>query len=214
MEDALWLVGSAIGFVGLLAGADWLAQKRSLRPELGRKLAHISCGLLAAALPLVLAFPAIVVLAALFIPFMVASRRMGFFPVVHSAERSTLGEVYFPVGVLLVAAVVPHRVEYAFGVLLLAIADALAGLMGERFGRRTVPLVPGNKTYVGSATFFLITVGLGLGAIEALGQFSGRGFLVVLAIAAVTTLEEAVVGGGADNVILPVSGAAMLRVLV
>ena len=214
MEDALWFVGSAVGFVGLLAGTEGLAQRRSLRPELGRKLAHISCGLLAAALPLVLAFPAIVVLAALFIPFMIASRRMGFFPVVHSAERSTLGEVYFPLGVFLVAALVPYRVEYAFGVLLLAFADAFAGLMGERFGRRTVPLVSGTKTYMGSATFFLITVGLGLWAIETLGQFSGRGVLVVLVIAIVTTLEEAVVGGGADNVILPVSGAAMLRILI
>lgn len=213
MRTGLWFGAAAVGFILLLAGAEGIARRWLLHPEVGRKLAHISCGMLAAALPLVLPFSAIVALSAAFVPFMIVSRRLGLFPLVHSAERSTFGEIYFPIGILLVAAAVPHRVEYAFGVLVLAIADAFASLCGQRFGKRKYQLFSVTKTYVGSATFLLTTITLGLLAVQARGKLSGAAIVVVLAIALVTTLEEALVGGGADNVILPVSAAAMLRAL-
>jgi phytol kinase len=213
VRTAVWFVITAAGFISLLTLAELASRRWSLRPELGRKLAHISCGLLAAALPLVLPFPAIAGLAAVFVPFMAVTRRVGLFPIVHSAERSTFGEVFFPIGILLAALMVPHRVEYSFGVLVLAIADALAGLAGQRVGRRTYRLVGALKSYVGSACFCATTVALGLGALQASGGLSARGCLAVAVTAAVVTAEEAVVGGGADNVILPVSAGAILRAL-
>ena len=213
MRTALWIGAAAIAFIGLLAATEYVTRRWSLRPELGRKLAHVSCGVVAAALPLVLPFPAIVALAAVFVPFMLVSRHLGLFPLVHSAERSTFGEIYFPMGVLLAAVLVPHRVEYAFGVLVLAIADALASLWGQRFGRRTYRLLSASKTYVGSAIFFVTVIALGVIAVLALGEPPGRSILAVLFIAIVTTLVEASLGGGADNVILPISAAAILRAL-
>ena len=213
MGTALRFGASAIGFISLLALAEIVALRRSLRPELGRKFAHIWCGILAAALPLFLPFSAIVILAAAFVPFMLFSRRLGLFPIVHRAERTTYGEVYFPVGILLVAWLVPHRVEYAFGVLVLAVADAMASLIGQRYGQRAYQILFATKTYIGSAAFFATTIALGLVATQALGEWSGKALLVVCTIAVATTLEEALVGGGADNVILPVSAAAMLLAL-
>ncbi|MFN2525482.1 MAG: diacylglycerol/polyprenol kinase family protein [Actinomycetota bacterium] len=213
MRTTLLLAVAAVGFISLLTAVELVARNRSLRPELGRKLAHISCGILAAALPFFLPFSAIVLLAAAFVPFMVASRRLGLFPLVHSAERSTYGEIYFPIGVLLVAALVPYRVEYAFGVLVLAVADALASLVGQRYGRRTYELLSATKTYVGSAVFLCTTMALGLIATQVLGELSGATILAICMIAAATTVVEALVGGGADNVVLPISAAAMLRAM-
>ena len=213
MQTALGFGAAAIAFISLLGIAEYAARRWSLPAELGRKQAHVTCGLLAAALPLFLPFPAIVALAAAFVPFMVVSRRVGLFPIVHGAERHTYGEIYFPLGVLLVAALVPHPVEYAFGVLVLAIADAVASLTGERFGQRTYRLVAAQKTYVGSAAFLATTIGLGAVAMQAKGELSIGAGLVLLGVATALTFEEALVGGGADNVVLPVSAAAMLRAL-
>jgi phytol kinase len=212
MRTALWAGAAALVFILLLAAAEGAARRWSLPPEVGRKLAHVSCGLLAALLPLALPFWAIATLAAIFVPFMMTSRRLGLFPVLHSAERSTFGEMYFPIGILLVAIFVPHRVEYAFGVLVLAIADALAGIMGRRFGKRSYQIL-GSKTYVGSTVFLVTAFALGLLAVQVLGDLSGRTILVALAVAAATTFEEGLVGGGVDNVILPISAAAMLEAL-
>ena len=192
--------------------AELVARRWSLRPELSRKLAHVSCGILAAALPSFLPFPAIAILAAAFIPFMFASRRLGLFPIVHSAERTTYGEIYFPIGILLAAILVPYKIAYAFGVLVLAVADAVASVVGQPYGRRAYK--PANKTYVGSAAFLVASVALGLGATQAMGRFSGTTMLLVCAVAAAVTIEEAVAGAGVDNIILPVSAAALFRLLI
>jgi phytol kinase len=211
---AIWFGAAGMGFVGFLTLAELAARRWSLRPEWGRKLAHVSCGVLAAALPLVLPFPAITGLAAAFVPVMAISRRVGLWPIVHSAERATYGEVYFPIGILLAAALVPHRVEYSFGVLVLAVADALAAVAGQRFGRRAYRLLATSKTYVGSACFFSVVVALGAVVMQLGPGLSVQRIIAVLGVAAVVTLEEAAMGGGADNVVLPVSAAAALRTLV
>lgn len=210
---ALRVGAAACLFVSLLALSELAAHRWSLRPESGRKLAHVCCGVVAAALPLMLPFEAIVVLAAGFVPFMVVSRRLRLFPLVHGAERTTHGEVFFPLGVLLTAALVPHRVAYVFGVLVLALSDALAGVTGERFGRRSYRVLGAHKTYLGSAAFFATTIVLGIAVLGASDSLSARGIGAVAAIAAATAVEEGLTGGGADNVILPVSAAALWRAL-
>ncbi len=213
MRTPLVAVTAAAGFVGLLVLSEAVARRWSLAPEHARKLAHVSSGLAAAALPAVLPFAAIAAIAAGFIPFMVVSRRLQLFPLLHSAERSTHGEIYFPVGILLVAVFVPSSVEYAFGVLVLALADAAAGLLGQAFGRRTYDLGWGRKSYLGSGVFLVTTLLLGVAAAAAIEDLSTSVLLGVAAIAAVTTVEEAVAGGGLDNVFLPVTAAAMFQVL-
>ena len=145
---------------------------------------------------------------------MVVSRRLGLFPIVHGGERTTHGEVFFPLGVLLTAALVPHRLPYVFGVLVLALSDAVAGLAGGRFGRRSYRLLGAHKTYLGSAVFFAATIVLGIAALVASDPVSVRGCLAVAAISAAVTLEEGLTGGGADNVVLPVSAAALWRALL
>lgn len=204
MVVALRIGAAAAGFLSLLTLSELAARRWSLRPESGRKLAHVSCGILAAALPVALSFDAIAVLAGGFVPFMVVSRRLGLFPLVHGGERTTHGEIYFPVGIFLVAVLVPHTAPYVFGVLVLALSDAVAGVAGERYGRRSYDLLGAHKTYLGSAWFLVMTTAL---AVAVAPSFAAP------AIAAVLTLEEGLLGGGADNVVLPVSAAALLNVV-
>ncbi|HZA39903.1 MAG TPA: hypothetical protein VFA00_04680 [Actinomycetota bacterium] len=213
MSTAIRLAVSATGFILLIATAEAMARRWSLSAEVGRKLAHVWCGLLAAALPFFLSFPAIALLSVAFVPFMVSSRQFQLFPVIHSAERSTYGEVYFPIGVLLVALLVPHRNEYVFGVLVLAIADAAANIFGRRYGRRSYKILSGHKTYAGSATFLFSTIGLGMLVMSALGEVTAITAFAVTAAAAIVTIEEGLLGGGMDNVVLPVTAAAILEMM-
>jgi phytol kinase len=210
VRTAIWLVCAGAAFIVLLSLAEIVTRRWALRPELGRKLAHMSSSVLAAALPLILSFPAIVGLAAAFTPFMVVSRRLDLFPLLHHAERSSFGEIYFPLGVLMAAALVPHWVEFAFGVLVMGICDPIAALSGQRFGRRSYRLTA-QKTYLGSIAFLTTAVVFGLVAMGVAADLSGRALLVSVSIATIVTLEEAALGGGADNVFLPVTAAALLR---
>lgn len=190
-------------FVALLAGAEASHRRWKVEPELARKAAHASSALVAATLPWFLSFPAVAVLALLFVPFMLVSRRLDLFPAVHAVERSTLGEMWFPLGVALVALAVPDHGPYAYGVLVMGLSDAAAGLAGQRYGHRSFRIASAWKTYAGSATFFLTTVALTVAA----GGLSPAG---VVALAAVLTGVEASLGGGTDNLVLPVAAAGLL----
>lgn len=207
MREAAAFVVSAAVFVGILTAAEAATRRWGIDGELSRKMVHVSSGVAAACLPLVMSFRTVVALSLAFVPFMVVARRIDLFPAVHRVERTTLGEVWFPLGVALAAALVPHRTAFVFGVLVMGLSDALASLAGRRWGRRGYRALGATKTWLGSAVFFGTTVVLGL--IATGGQAVGG----VLAAAAVLTVVEGLLGGGTDNVALPVTAAALLRLV-
>ena len=186
------------------------ARRYQVSPESSRKLAHLSCGVFAACLPLFMSFLSVIVVAALFVPFMIVSRKIGIFPAVHSVERSTLGEIYFPLGVGLVAALFPARVPYAYGVLVMGISDALASLAGRGWGMREYSVLRAHKTYLGSAVFFVSTLGLTVAALAVSGLFSPASVAAAVGLAGALTVVEGILAGGIDNALLPVAGAALL----
>lgn len=202
-------VGTAAAFVAILAGAEAATRRWGIEAELSRKVVHVASAVVAAGLPWVMPFGTVVALALAFVPFMVVSRRLDLFPAVHRVERTTLGEVWFPLGVALAAALVPHRAAYGFGVLVMGLSDAFASLAGRRWGRRGYRgLLGATKTWLGSAVFLATTVALGLAC--------GRRPVVVVAVVAVAlvlTVVEGLLGRGTDNLVLPVTAAALLRLL-
>jgi dolichol kinase len=211
MDGVLAVPAASALFVGLLAAAEATTRRWTIDPEHSRKLVHACSGVAGAALPIVMSFRAIIVLTTLFVPFMLVSRRVGLFPAVHGVERATFGEVYFPLGVLLVAFVFPDRLLYAFGVLVMGLSDAAASTAGQRWGRRGYRVRAATKTYVGSGAFLATTFLLALVAL-AVGDdwFALTAVAVALAVAAALTLVEGASAGGVDNVVLPVAGAALL----
>ena len=211
MHDIVAVVAFSAVFVALLAGAEATNRRWKVEPELARKSAHVSCALVAAALPWFMSFPAVAVLALLFVPFMLVSRRLDLFPAVHAVERSTLGEMWFPLGVAAVALAVPDRGPYAFGVLVMGISDAAASIAGQRYGHRAFRILRAWKTYAGSATFFLTTLALTVAALALTGGLSPASVPVALGVAAALTVVEAALGGGTDNLVLPVVAAGLLR---
>jgi phytol kinase len=207
VREVAAFAGAAVVFVGILAAAEAATRRWGIVAELSRKMVHISSGVAAACLPLVMSFRTVVVLALAFVPFMVVSRRIDLFPAVHGVERTTLGEVWFPLGVALAAALVPHRDAFVFGVLVMGLSDAFASLAGRRWGRRGYRSLGATKTWLGSAAFLATTVALGVAATGGAGDAVAG----VLATAAVLTVVEGLLGGGTDNVVLPVTAAALLR---
>lgn len=200
-------------FVALLAGAEAATRRRKVSPELSRRYVHLSSGIVAAYLPVLMSFAEISALAFLFIPFMFVSRRIGLFPAVHAVERSTLGEIYFPLGVLLTALLFPRAAPYSYGILVMGVSDALAGLVGQRFGRRGYRVPGGRKTYLGSAAFLASTVVLSAGALLATGGSWPTSLALAVVLGTVLTVSEGVLGGGADNVVLPVAAAGLLALV-
>ncbi len=213
MSTLLAVVSFSLAFILLLAAAEWLNRRWSVEPEEARKTAHLTCGVVAAGMPLLMSFSASAVVAILFMPFMVISRRLDLFPAVQRAERSTLGDLYFPLGVLIVAVVFPTALLYTFGVLVMAVSDAAAGLLGKRFGQRGYRFFGAWKTYVGSSAFFASTLILAWVTLAVDGSTLLTLVVSAVFVATVLTLVEGLFGGGLDNAVLPAASAGILTLV-
>lgn len=106
--------------------------------------------------------------------------------------------------------VASRDVSMVAGVVCVGMGDAAASLIGRRYGRRKWPWA-GGKSLEGSAAFAIaVTLGLAFGrAWLSFGQWDDNGsWALTLAKAAVSacgaSLNEAVLTGGNDNVIVPV----------
>jgi dolichol kinase len=96
-----------------------------------------------------------------------------------------------------VAAVVTPGVPALAGVLIAGIGDPVAALAGRRWGRVRFA---GGKSVVGSAAFWVVTVGVSLAL--------GLGLLASVLVGIVVAVTEAATLPVDDNAYLPVAGAA------
>jgi dolichol kinase len=189
------------GFLAWFSAIEAVTRRLEVSRELSRKFVHLTSGLAAACMPLVLSFREIAVLGVLFALAMAASRALRVLRSIHDVERATWGEVCLPIGVAAAALLVPDPARYACAVATIAVSDVAACLVGRRFGRRRLPGT--GKTYAGSAAFLVTALLVGLVLVPSPP-------VAVLAVAALTTAVEAASSRGLDNVAVPVAAALVL----
>lgn len=192
---------------GAIFGAAELWRRRFQPPvEWTRKAVHFACGLVALGFPLLFGSPwTVLALGALSALMMLATRRAGLMGSVHGVERSSRGDVYYPLAIVLLFLLARDRpVLYAVSLLTLVVGDALAAVLGQRYGRATYLVEGGRRSWEGSAVFFLasfLLVHLPLLLLTDVGR--AHSVLVALQVALLVTSFEAVSLGGNDNLVVP-----------
>lgn len=209
-------------FSALLGGLTILRRFAPYNPEILRKVLHGGMGLVALSLPWLFAsaWPVIVLagslIAALLAIRLVPPLRKGLGGIIYDVGRSSWGEIYFALGVACLFALSgDDPLFYSVPVLVLALADATASLVGGRYGRLRFEAWGGHKSVEGSVAFlaaaFCITA-LGLLAVAALGRTDS--LIVALALALPLSLVEAVAGQGSDNFFVPLAAFVLLKSLL
>lgn len=187
-------------------------------PEAVRKLLHTGSGLLTLSFPFLFGelWPVFLLTGATAVLLAIVKfspwwhRRLGH--VVDGVERSTLGEIYFPIAVAVVFWLSFRQTPLLFviPVLVLTLADATCALVGMRYGLSQY--VGANKTFEGSVAFavvafFCIHVPLlvwsDVGRTETL--------LISMTLALVVMLLEGSAWRGLDNLFIPIGGFFLLR---
>ena len=140
----------------------------------------------------------------------------GFGDVIHGVGRESLGEVYFPLatGVLFVLAE-GNPLLFCLPVLILALADAAAALVGRRYGRTRYATLEGRKSVEGSLACFAVAC-LSTDLVLRLWAGTGRteSLLVALVLGLQVTLLEAIAWRGLDNLFIPVGAFLLLKTLL
>jgi phytol kinase len=127
--------------------------------------------------------------------------------------RWTIGQFLYPLSLMLVVLFFRDLTVYSFAVLVLALSDGFAAVIGKTFGRRKYYVPGGYKTFIGSMTFFLITFTL-LCVYLILETNAGVIALIPAVVyAAFLTIVEGGIAGGFDNLAVPLVTAVLLSTI-
>lgn len=195
----------------LLSAEFW--KRRGGAPEHTRKLVHLLGGL--ACLPFPFWFRSawsVAVLALSLALLFVVGKRLGFLKSLHGVSRRTAGSEYYPPVICLLFLVTRDAPAfYVCAVLVLAIGDAGAALIGMRYGTVRYEVEDEQKSVEGSlafATLAFLAIHLPLLLMTALPRP-----VCVLAAALVAVLVtgfEAIALRGSDNLFVPLGVAVIL----
>jgi len=153
---------------------------------------------LALALPLTLLF--------------VAGSRFGFLKSLHGVARRSRGAEYYPLSVFLAFLMTPGRPWlYLSAVLVLAVGDAFAALIGSRYGVVRYEVEDEQKSLEGSLVFLVIAfLAIHLPTLLLTDLPRPVCVLAALLVAALVTGFEAISLEGADNLFVPLAVVVIL----
>jgi dolichol kinase len=195
------------GVYALLVLGDMLAKKKLLKDEYRRKFIHITVGCFVAFWPWVMSFEAIRIIGLMMLAVVFINRRRVFFKFSRDTKRISYGDYLFAVAITLCALLTTNKLFFAIAILHMALADGLAAIIGQQFGKPWKYLVfSQTKTLLGSMTFWLVSIYiLGIGLLAAHNYLSFNSYaLLLLVLPPLMTLVENFSLKGADNILVPV----------
>jgi dolichol kinase len=205
------VIGVAVG--ALVLFAEVWRRAGGAAPEKTRKLIHLGGGLVCLSFPFLIESPLVVLGMALGLSgFFTLGAKFRILHSLHDVERKTRGSEYYPLAVFMVFLVAgTHRWIYVAAILVLAVADAFAALIGTRYGRLRYEVEENSKSVEGSLAFLAIA----FLAIALPGLFmSGLPPAVVVPAAVLVGLLvtgfEAVSLRGSDNLFVPLGVCVVL----
>lgn len=190
-----------------------------LQPEVVRKGLHISMGLTTLSFPWLFEspWPVVLVAGASAVAFFALRTRFVLFRrlarAMQGIERASVGEYCFVAATCIVFALAGNDpVLYCIPMLLLTFADSAAALVGTAWGRHRYLTLGEYKTLEGSATFFIVAFGCIAVPLAWFTPASNPESMAVAAlIAFAVTVLEAAVGGGFDNLLIPLGAFAAIK---
>ncbi|MEP7218098.1 MAG: hypothetical protein ABI876_04235, partial [Bacteroidota bacterium] len=225
-SEALSALLTAALYLTLFIGVEIWSRRRHPDPETSRKLVHFGGGMIALLFPeLFQSHWSVLVLAVAFFGLLIITKRSGKLQSVQGVERGTVGEIIYPLAIwltLFLSTIFGGPDIYRIIVLILAVADALAGLVGKRYGRHRYLVAGGSKSVEGSATFFIVTAVIIWGGLRLLLAELARNLegmvnnvvsreselnliLTAILVALLLTGVEAVSSKGIDNITVPLA---------
>jgi dolichol kinase len=159
----------ALGPVGVtLLLSEYLWRKKILKGERARKFIHILSGVWIAFWPFYIPLDGIFVLGAAMCTLLVYSRLTNLFHAIYDVRRRTYGDIFYALGFMACAFFGREDWIFTVSVLLLALADGGAAVVGRFWGRSNSYLVFGSKQLRKSISgtlafliFAVLSVGIG-----------------------------------------------------
>ncbi len=208
-----------VAIILLLVFTELIYRRLGLKGEVTRKIAHFTATLSTVTFPYLFTDHWYVLgLASFFFIVLYISRHGTQLKSIHDITRKSIGSYLLPISIyvtFLVSLKVDSTFYFILPILILAISDPAAGIMGINmkiynhririFGYKL------NKTILGSTTFFVSSFIISIIALYFNRMvFDLKTFWLAMGIAALSTLVEMFSWKGSDNLFIPLSVILML----
>ena len=208
MNDLIWAGIISFIFLSLFTISEIL-RKKGVKSEVTRKLVHFGGAFVTIFFPML--FKSHLTVLALSISFaliMFLTKKLGLLQSIHRVARKSDGVIYHPIAIylcFLYSQFLGQPWFYVISILILAISDALAALVGKNYGAKEYLVETGTrKTIEGSVTFFLTSfLIVHLILLLCAGVDGPESVCIALLISIIVTIFEGVSLKGADNLFIP-----------
>jgi phytol kinase len=210
------------GIFLLLIFNEMVYRRLGLTGEVTRKFAHFTATLSTLSFPFLFTDHWYVfALAVIFFTLLLFSKKTRHLDSINKIDRVSAGSYLLPVSIyitFLISSLTGDRLLYILPILVLAISDPAAGLLGvnvKRFNHRiTIFSLTLHKTWLGSAAFFISSFFISVLVLYYTRlQFDAVTFGVSFAVAVVSTIIEMFSTRGYDNLFIPAGVILVLLVM-
>lgn len=204
---------------GVLILSEYLWRKRLIAGERGRKFIHILSGIWMAFWPFYLPFDGIFMLGCAALTLLLYSRFTHLFHAIYAVKRKTYGELFFALAIIVCAYVGKEPWVFTTSILLLALADGAAAVVGRFWGIHNQYLVFGSKNLLksrsGTAAYTVLAyVSVGVGLMLGGSNIFSDNYLVFLGLPLAMTAIENVSPYGLDNILTPLLATLILNAML
>lgn len=217
-------IAAVVGVIGLvLFIGQWLIGRYSKDNEQLRKLVHVLHGSGIAVLAFLVPLDVVVGIELFILVSMFIARYLfehfsriawiRYCGQVYNVGRISYGEFFFPLSAVALAYLADSKWEFAAAMLILGVADAVAALVGKKYGKKNGYLVFGQKKSIaGSSAFFVAAFFIILAFSVLHGAALGDvAFGVVVLTAGLVTIAENLGVYGSDNLLIPIVAVLLLN---
>ena len=204
----------------ILLTSELLWRRKIVKGERARKYIHILSGIWMAFWPHYLTTRGVVLLGCIALIVLIYSRFTHLFHAIYAVHRRTYGDILYAVALIVCVLLALEPWIFTTAILLVAIADGGAAVVGRFYGLNNTYYVCGlrslRKSLSGTAAFIVlayasIAIGYFVGGEEIIGN-SLIASLVLLPVG--STLLENTTPFGLDNLFTPLYAVLLLNTLV
>lgn len=202
------------GVFVLLLISELLGRKKNLRGDPQRQFAHIAVGSFVAFWPWLVGWHTIAWLGVAMLLGVLINIRLRLLDFHTNLNRETYGEIFYAVAIITSALITTDKVFFALALLIMAIGDGLANIIGKRYIKRWHYKVFGHsKTVIGSMIMWGVALSiLGIGLLFANNMIDFTAYLVLLlALPPVLVVFENVSLMGFDNLAIPLAALVAMN---
>jgi len=212
-----------MAFLLLLTFNELVYRRLGLKGEITRKFAHFSATLSTITFPYLFDDHwYVLALAVIFFILLFVSRNQAYLRSIHGIERVSIGSYLLPVAIyltFLVSHLLNDRFLFILPILILAICDPVAGILGinlQQYNHKIrIFKWKLQKTWLGSLSFFISCFIISIIALYFNQLELGlKTLLTALIISFVSTIAELLSWKGTDNLLIPMSVLIILVLIL